>query len=122
MSALTVAEVLDGAANLLEKPGAWTQGAFSRNADGSADRDEDETSASSPVCWCALGALAEVSGVDTLEPYAFALTAPKTPAYLELRDLIGGDVAYWNDEPGRTQAEVVGKLREAAALAREQQA
>lgn len=123
MSGLTVAEVLDAAADLIEPEGKWTQGAFSRNADGAADADEDETTAVEPVCWCALGALAEVSGKSTLDSYVFALAYPDraAPGYAALRAFIGGEVADWNDAPERTQAEVVAKLREAAAAAREVQ-
>lgn len=120
MSDLTVADVLERAAHKLKQPGAWTQGAFSRNAYGIADRDVDETAANDPVCWCALGALAEASNVDPMETYAFSMSAPKVFGYLFLREFVGGDVAKWNDDPNRTQAEVVATLREAAALAREQ--
>lgn len=119
---LSVADVLEHAADLIEPEGKWTQGAFSRNEDGTADLDEDQTAASNPVCWCGLGALAKVVGADPLAPYAFSIFYPERSiaGYNFLREFVGGDFASWNDAPGRTQAEVVAKLREAAALAREQ--
>jgi hypothetical protein len=115
----TVPEILRAAADLIEPEGAWTQGAFSRNADGTTDIDE--AVASNPVCWCALGALAKASGVDPLDPRAFVLPAPQIAAYPILRRLVGGDFVFWNDAPKRTQAEVVAKLREAADLAEQVQ-
>lgn len=113
MSALTVAEVLDGAADLLTPEGAWTQGAQAKDADGFYVERTDNTA----VCWCTVGAVGRVADLsDTrLRTISQALRAVST--------VTGGkEVSRWNDAYDRTQAEVVGKLREAAALAREQQA
>ncbi len=114
MSALTVAEVLDGAADLLTPEGKWTQGAFARDENGveiETFRDEN------PTCFCLFGAVAYVAGAEP-EEY-------REPDFI-LREVIGvgsaSAVADWNDTSGRTQAEVIAKLREAATLAREQQA
>jgi len=115
---LSVADVLERAADRLEQPYAWTQGAFSRNADGSADLDEDGLAASNPVCWCAMGSIAQTVGVDPLAPWVWSSTSVQGDAYRFLSGHLGIDVADWNDAPERTQAEVVAKLREAAAIAR----
>jgi len=91
-----VSDVLDRAADLIEPEGAWHQGNY---VGPTGD------------CWCALGAIMRVGN------FASDINAPS----IVLRRLIGEEfVADWNDDPERTQAEVVAKLREAAALAREQ--
>ncbi len=114
MSALTVAEVLDGAADLLEKPGAWTQYAFARGKSG-----REVTTRKAAVCFCALGAIDHVTGYD---PGIEGCTEANCYLALAITGRRYGGIAKFNDDPRRTQAEVVAKLREAAALAREQQA
>jgi hypothetical protein len=119
----TVSEILNAAADLLEKPGAWTQGAFSRNADGSADygeEDEEPIVAATPVCWCALGAIAQVTDRDPLALPTFSEAYPTETGQAKrfLAGMLGVSVEIWNDASGRTQAEVVAKLREAAALSK----
>ena len=106
MSALSIAEVLEKAANLIEPEGKWTQGDLAVDANG----DETWTADPNSVCFCAEGAIMHVS-----------FGQPREPIFREFRHALGVDRIYeWNDAPGRTQAEVVAKLREAAALAREQ--
>lgn len=103
----TIAQTLREAADLIEPEGAWTQEVFARNLAGQCTGLSEFRGRA--VCWCMMGATEKVSddnlrtslGVDDL-----------------LEELIG-DVAAWNDAPERTQAEVVAKLREAAALAEE---
>ena len=107
---LSVADALERAADLIEPEGAWTQGALYRDALG----EPAGAASGKAVCWCAVGALNEVRGPfsDAFEAVEALLPKPRT---FHLRPL-----SDWNDAPGRTQAEVVAKLREAAALAREQ--
>lgn len=115
------ADLLLRAADLLEPDGAWTQGAFSRNADGSVDaggEDGDpDGAAANPVCWCALGAIAQVAGHD-LTQRGYPLTGPLHDASKLLANVVGRatgiGAADWNDEEGRTQKEVVEALRAAA--------
>jgi hypothetical protein len=114
MSAAGVAEagVLASAADLIEVEGAWTQRVFARNAEG------EETGLSEcrgpAVCWCALGAISKIAGNDDL------LVERAEYALMRLLRCEVDGIANWNDAPERTQAEVVAKLREAAAIAREQ--
>lgn len=117
-----VADVLERAADLIAKPGAWTQGAFSRDANGEAELDEDNLATANPVCWCALGAIAQAANADPLKADTFALYKPETvlPAYVSFRAFLGGDVALWNDAPERQQSEVEAALRQAATAARQQ--
>lgn len=101
MTSPEVAGVLLAAAELLEKPGAWTQGEFAKTASG------DGTYWNSPdaVCWCAEGAIRHVGGgSDAIITLRRSLGLP------------GGlyPVAGWNDKHIRTQAEVVSALRSAA--------
>lgn len=101
-------EILDAAAALIEPRGAWLQGRLSARPDGGIARaygpDCDAT------CWCAEGAIAHEVGSYITEDYR------RAEAWLV--KLIGYGVATWNDRPGRTQADVVATLREAANLAR----
>jgi hypothetical protein len=106
MTDLSVADVLDRAADLIEPEGAWSDGDVARDRSGNATYSMDPGA----VCWCALGAIwreAEIAGINR---YA---------SEIPMAELVGGSVAIFNDAPGRTQAEVVAKLREAASLARD---
>lgn len=93
----SVAAVLHAAADLLEKPGAWTQGDYCRNGG-----------------MCVAGALNVASGfrsdngtaTDAGRAFAAALGLSRPEG-----------IAPWNDAPGRTQEEVVAALREAARKA-----
>lgn len=109
-----VSQVLEEAADLLAKPGAWTQGESARDRRGRPAATLGEGA----VCFCAIGAINRVTQntywlKDT--PQAFFDDFVEAP---ERGDLC--KAAAWNDAPGRTQPEVVAKLREAAALAKEQ--
>ena len=104
----SVADILARAADLIEPEGAWTQGEEARDAHGEGLEDFSGTDA---VCWCAGGAIwkaARLLGVVRGAPFQ---------RYFELFLGVTG-VPEWNDAPERTQAEVVAKLREAAAKAR----
>lgn len=96
------AEVLEAAADLLEKPGAWTQGSFARTASGASESPFSPAAS----CFCLRGALCRVSNRrlhDLLEVETKALGFPTAAA-----------MARWNDHPSRTQAEVVAALRQAS--------
>lgn len=107
MSAVdNVADVLDAAADLIAPEGAWGQGGYQPRKG----------------CFCILGALAKASGHS---PENIWLYPVSNSARSAIADAIGTDISgivNWNDAPERTQAEVVVKLREAAALARQEQA
>lgn len=110
-----VADILKKAADLLEKPGAWTQGDYARDdfglGLGDYDEHELEDGRFSPVCFCTIGAINHVRGAD-LGSSVWGVT--RRPLW----DVIGErNIADWNDEPGRTQAEVVAALRDAATRA-----
>lgn len=103
MGELTVAEVLERAADLIEPEGRWVKGELAKyNPDGF-------------VCGCAMGAILDVPSDAIWDALAFIEAGlPQTrPGGLR-------PIAAWNDAPERTQAEVVAKLREAAQLARTQ--
>lgn len=97
----TVADVLEAAADLIEPEGRWAQDIFYKRGD----------------CYCLVGALREAAGAGSAiaverGPIADAVHAARGPDdRVMLHD--------WNDAPGRTQAEVVAKLREAASLSRQ---
>lgn len=107
-----VADVLNRAADLLEKPGAWTQGAFARADDGTDLDDFSRDDQPVPACFCLYGAIGHVIGQHP-EQYCDA------DQYLMKAIGVGSirAVADWNDATARTQAEVVDALRRAAAAA-----
>jgi len=105
-----VSEVLDRAADLLTPEGAWTQGLFARDVTGYPLPAGFDAGA---VCWCAVGAIEKVTGEECLEDLPVL-------AAQQLESVLPTAIPPWNDAPERTQEEVVAKLREAAALAREQ--
>ena len=95
------AEVLGAAADLLEKPGAWTQGAFARDRMGRPQVSHDHRA----ICFCAVGAIYRVSGYGPTATEAISRLSSQVR-----RNSIG----EWNDKPNRTQAEVVAALRQAS--------
>jgi hypothetical protein len=108
---LTVADVLERAADRCAKAGAWCQGAGGRDQFG---RDVRESKCV-PVSRWMLGHASDVCVSD-------AAADEGSDIWNDLlqitASICGGAPAGWNDAPGRTQAEVVAKLREAAAIAR----
>lgn len=97
--ALLPSEVLAKAADLIEPEGRWMQGEWQ---DGPRQ------------CFCAEGAMAEIAQVspclmDEHSASRFLERAAGIPWF---------GVPTWNDQPGRTQAEVVATLRKASELAR----
>ena len=103
MSAQTVADVLEAAADLLTPEGAWTQQSYGRSVDGEPLFEGYDPAA---VCWCAYGAIEKVTGQG--------MNGALRKSAVEALDWS----PFWNDAPERTQAEVVAKLREAAQRAR----
>jgi hypothetical protein len=64
------------------------------------------------ICFCVDGALYFLSGPRTQQPNTKLYQA----AYKRLADALNQTWIHgWNDKPGRTVAEVIAKLREAAA-------
>lgn len=111
--ALSVSEVLSRAADLLEKPGAWTQWAYGRDVFGGVEDDGSEMP-TDPVCFCVQGAIGQVMGV---RPYG-AYIEPVIGALAAHLGVPAQDVPVWNDDPSRTQAEVVSALRAASEASR----
>lgn len=107
MTGLSVAEVLNRAADLLTPEGAWTQGAGARDRDGRALVAPHPNA----VCWCAFGAIAQVGG-DNPDCTSVVYRASRLLDHDQKLDII-----EWQDKHGRTQAEVVAALRSAATLA-----
>ena len=102
---MTGAEVLRKAADLIEPPSAWTQGAFARTKGGAIIGPYEQNAR----CWCAHGAIKRVSEHEGGELAAWSA-----------RTELVRSIPAWNDHPERTQAEVVTALRQAADLAEAQ--
>ena len=87
---------------LLAQPGAWTQGAVARLADGeTCDPRHVEA-----VSWCLAGAMdrCRTTVADKKALHTELRKGRRFPDYL---------MSHYNDAPGRTQAEVVALLKEA---------
>lgn len=102
----TIADVLDAAADLIEPEGAWTTETVASTADGNSVLSDNPQA----VCFCAMGAIFRCGGDPVGADKFFGGTICPGGGW--------GHIGPWNDAPERTQAEVVAKLREAAALAR----
>ena len=83
-------QILIDARALLAK--GWTQRASSRDEDGLPP-----TAGKPSVCWCAYGALMTANWRESDEVYD----------WLERKFNLRGGLVAWNDQPGRTQAEVL---------------
>jgi hypothetical protein len=101
-----VAGVLNAAADLLDKPGAWIQHAWARDSAGRIVDFGDEPKA---ACWCADGAFEKVLGRRYVEHGD--LRANLQAAFIAVH---GCSPMGFNDAPKRTQSEVVQALRAAA--------
>lgn len=103
---VSVAKILNRAADLIEKPGAWTQDAAARDSSG---RRIEPTSREA-VCWCTWGAIAKVGGKHERVAFDALIASLNLPDWYDPASF--GEV--WNDAPGRTQDEAVAALRDAA--------
>jgi hypothetical protein len=97
---MTIPEIREAAARLLET--GWTQGDYAADARGLGVDDHDPRA----VRWCLVGAL------NVACPKGRDYANLRGGAYAELQRELGvGLLSDWNDEPGRTQSEVVAAMR-----------
>lgn len=94
-----IAQAFHLAAARCARPGAWCQGASARDQFGGDVRENRNVGVSR---WMG-GHFADVATLDEYNA-GFAILA----------SICEGAPTAWNDKPGRTQAECVAKLREAA--------
>jgi hypothetical protein len=99
---MTVADDLRAARALVEK--GWTQGAYARTKTGKECPDRSLHA----KCWCASGAIWRVCAHDGI---GFS------EAHKQLSAAINKPIPYWNDAPGRTQAEVLAAFDRAIEIA-----
>lgn len=103
-----IRQVLELAAELLTPEGAWCQGAAALSTDGrkvAADAPEAQARCLNG----AVHAAAKSLGAGWIERY--------NAAQRQLRETLGDyrEVWRWQDDPGRTQSQVLALLRKAAA-------
>lgn len=105
---MTPREVLLKAAELVER--GWCQGHGATDKSGNTvDRDADDA-----ACFCALGAISRATQgtKQSVRNDLFWDARARLGDVVDQAGFMG--VAPWNDAPGRTQAEVVQALRQAA--------
>lgn len=102
-----LAAVLNRAADLIEPPGAWTQGALARDATGSPVPVYEP----SAVSFCVAGAVIRETNGCEMQSWSPIHRA------LATRDHRFTSASVWQDQHERTQAEAVQLLRDAARLA-----
>lgn len=105
---MKASDVLAKAADLIEPEGRWTQGYRAQTSEGRIT----EPGTSEAHCWCIVGAIQEVEESGGHSPYS-------RPALRFVDCVVGHEPALWNDDPSRTQSEVVTALRSASKLAEE---
>lgn len=105
---MTNAKILRDAADLIETPGVWVQGAYARrNPTGHACTTDNPDAR----CFCTAGAVYKLARAFNRGCYRAA------PPLIALLDrLCRRDLDQWNDTEGRTAAECAALLREAAAV------
>ena len=90
-------------ARRLERPEAWTKGAYARDCDG---KPASHVFGETDVCWCLAGA------IDRERPGSGLRAAE---AYAPVLERLGGqDIGRWNDHPSRSHAEVLALVRSLA--------
>ncbi len=101
---MNVADILNAAADLIEPDGAWIQNHSATTAQGRLCLPAEAQAAR----WCASGAISRAAPDWEAQEASIAF----------VNRMLRAKVWNWNDRPRRKQAEVVAKLREAAAKAR----
>lgn len=93
----------------------WAQGAMALDARG----EEVEVNSRRAVCWCLLGAVERVSPPGMLWTFEAGSLLDQLGAALREVDPKGREyaLAEWNDDPNRTQAQVLKLLARAELLA-----
>ena len=97
-------EILESAADLLDQPGAWTQGEAALNESGGHAAADDHDACQ----WCLYGAVwheMRLRGIDMDDTFSLAVED-----YLLDRNL----TMEWNDHPTREAEDVVAALRRVA--------
>lgn len=104
-------DILKRARALLTPPGAWTQTAFARDRDGEPINADSEAA----ISWCSAGALEASKGGKTRWR---AQNHLKSAISTSERSFVSEwSVLTWNDNPDRTQKEVLAAFDKAIAMA-----
>lgn len=97
---MTTLEVLKGARERIAR--GWYQGAFAKTSKGRVIGPSCRNAA----CWCAIGSIEACDAPVLVAGNALS----------RLRAVIGHSIAWWQDQPGRTQAEVLAAFDRAIEL------
>jgi hypothetical protein len=116
---LSTVEVLKIARDKIGVPGAFCKGVYGKDADGHSIGGFYADELKNAVTFCAIGAVAVAMGVgggDAGKSEAVRILA-KVVANVDDRFDQHSAVAHWNNDPARTQEEVVAGFDKAIALA-----
>jgi hypothetical protein len=110
------AAYLRAARSLLERPGAWIQGAYAETSDGNGCRPEDPNAA----CFCTTGALIRIAHGYSLGDVSWGLQS-LTRAIADTWSPPGGassfGVVLFNDDPRTKHTDVLAAFDRASELA-----
>lgn len=109
---MNVLIALEQARELLSDPAKWTQGYLARDKDG----DSCPASSIDAVCFCALGAIHKVLGLDAFGNEWTAVHEIANSAYMLLAEVVYNVPADYNDT--HTHVEVMDMYDQAISVAR----
>ncbi len=106
---MTPKKLLTGVRDLLSVPGQWHQGDLANDAEGNMEAPDHRNA----VCWCLMGAFIKVGAYHEIKSYREARKA--LMGHLDMKDE-NFSIIGWNDNPKRTQDQVVAALDQAILL------
>lgn len=108
-------QLFNETANLLAQRGGWTQNLYARDINGC----RCDTSSPRALSFCLLGGLVHIADKIAYPRNRawYAHSTPYWPSIMSraLTSVIGPSFTLFNDDPNRTQNEVVAALRQAAS-------
>lgn len=112
----TAVEILTEARDLIAQPGKWSQGWLAKNSSGHDCASDDPDAGS----FCLLGAIERVIGTTTDREWSEGESVLFHNAVRLVESVTGEEyVSVWNDDPTRTQEEVVQAFSKAIEIAKE---
>ncbi len=86
----------------------WTQTFAARDINGRPV----ETDSPNATCFCLIGALMKCDGIKLRTADSLTAFLRDSPSYQKIKEKVGGSILHWNDQSGRTFAEVKALVEE----------